>query len=256
MAYDFNSILINQCQKKHGIATYLQYKLAQLWPNLYGLSLFTLGQTFSLVPHSTWFPHYHLHGVLDSIPNDLLKHLHYYNQKACFYNQKVFCFSVDSFPLQECSIHRILYAHDAKITQQQFSLLLRSFWETLDDNGKIILLLPNKLGWWSVIDNLSLRYRNAFFIQKLNLILNQHMFRISHYERVLYFPPKIMNTLSLRANKILEFTGLFFVPFLGGYHLIEIEKNLYAPITVAPLKKNYILQKKLSKTGLNLKDSD
>ncbi|CAI3936810.1 hypothetical protein [Commensalibacter papalotli (ex Botero et al. 2024)] len=249
MAYDFNSILVNQCQKKQGITTYLQYKLTQLWPNLCGLSLFTLGQTFSLFPQKTWYPHYHLHGVLDSIPNCNLKHLYHYNQKTC-------CFSTDSFPLQDCSIDRILYVHDAKVTQQQFYSLLRSCWNTLNDDGKIILLLPNKLGWWSIIDNLSLRYRNSFFIQKLNIILKQHMFHISHYERVIYFPPKVMNSLSLRNNKILEFIGVFFVPFLGGYHLIEIEKNLYAPITVTPLRKNYILQEKLSKTSLNLTNSD
>ncbi|CAI3927112.1 unnamed protein product [Commensalibacter communis] len=247
MAYDFNSILTDPRQKRQGIATYLQYKLAQLWPNLYGLSLFTLGQTSSLIPKNTWYPQYHIHGILDSLPSQHLKSL--YTQNICH-------LSIDSFPLQACSINRILYVHDAKLSKDQFSLMLRSCWETLEDHGKIILLLPNKLGWWSVIDNLSFRYRNAFFIQKLNIVLKQHMFRINHYERVLYFPPKIMNSVSLRTNKILEFTGLFFVPFLGGYHLVEIEKNLYAPITVAPLKKNYILQSKSSKSSLNLKDSD
>lgn len=249
MAYDFNSIFIHKSKKTQGIATYIQYKLAQLWPNLYGLSLFTLGSTLSLTPKNIWYPHYHLHGVFNATQNCDLKQFFHYNQNTCY-------FSIDSFPLQECSINRILYIHCTQTSQHQFNLLLRSCWETLSDDGKIILVLPNKLGWWSVIDNISLRYRNAFFIQRLNILLKQHMFRISHYERILYFPPKIMNSASLRTNKALEFMGLFFVPFLGGYHLIEIEKNLCAPITVAPFKKNYILQRKLSKNTVNLENSD
>lgn len=249
MVYDINSIIIHKYEKKQGITTYLQYKLAQVWPNLYGVSLLSLGQTFSLIPQNIWYPHHHVHGLLN-IPNkESLEKVIDHNLQTC-------CFSIDSFPFQDCSVDRILYIHDKTITKEQFDLFLRSCWKTLSDDGKIILLLPNKLGWWSVIENISLRYRNAFFIQKLNIVLKQQMFRISHYEKVLYFPPRIMNISSLRTNRILEFIGLFFVPFWGGYHLIEIEKNLYAPITVAPLKKNYILRKKLSKTSLNLRDSD
>lgn len=249
MVYDINSILIHKHEKKQGITTYLQHKLAQIWPDLYGLSFLSTGQTLPLIPRNIWYPHDHIHGIFNITENNYLKYLTGYNPQIC-------CFSIDSFPFQDCSIDRILYIHDKTITKEQFDLFLRSCWKTLSDDGKIILLLPNKLGWWSVIENISLRYRNAFFIQKLNIVLKQQMFRISHYEKVLYFPPRIMNIASLRTNRILEFIGLFFVPFWGGYHLIEIEKNLYAPITVAPLKKNYILRKKLSKTSLNLRDSD
>ncbi|EHD14320.1 hypothetical protein CIN_02520 [Commensalibacter intestini A911] len=249
MVYDINSILIHKHEKKQGITTYLQHKLAQIWPDLYGLSFLSTGQTLPLIPRNIWYPHDHIHGIFNITENNYLKYLTGYNPQIC-------CFSIVSFPFQDCSIDRILYIHDKTITKEQFDLFLRSCWKTLSDDGKIILLLPNKLGWWSVIENISLRYRNTFFIQKLNIVLKQQMFRISHYEKVLYFPPRIMNIASLRTNRILEFIGLFFVPFGGGYHLIEIEKNLYAPITVAPLKKNYILRKKLSKTSLNLRDSD
>ncbi|MDI2090607.1 hypothetical protein [Commensalibacter oyaizuii] len=248
MTYDFNSILPQSSDAKHGIATYIQYKLAQIWPNLYGLSLLTLGQTTTLTPETIWYPSYHIHGQLNTNNPILYNAMSISKQQAC-------CFLIESFPFQECSFDRIVYIYDDFITKDQFEQLLRSCWKTLDDSGKIIMLLPNKLGWWSLIDNLSLRYRNTFLMQKLNRILTQHLFRISHYERVLYFPPKLMNNMSLRSNRILEFLGLFFVPFLGGYHLIEIEKNLCAPITVAPLKKKYILQSELSKSSWNRKHS-
>ncbi|CAK7192016.1 hypothetical protein COMNV_00199 [Commensalibacter sp. Nvir] len=239
MTFDLQFFLKDVRYPKRGIATYLQYRLSQIWPDLYGLSLLTLGHGNYLVPQTMWYPANYVHGQF--LYDPLSSESPYFVKKTCY-------LSPNNFPFQECSMDRIVYLHDTKINKYQFQALLRSCWKTLCDHGKMMFLIPNRLGWWSLIDNLALRFRNTFLMQKINRLLTQHLFRISYYERVLYFPPQLMNRLSLCINRSLDFIGLFFVPFLGGYHLIEIEKNLFAPITMAPLKKNYILQSELSKS--------
>lgn len=225
---------------KQGVATYINDKINHLWSDLQGLSLLTFGNfPYHFIPQS--HPRYRIHGWFPNEIDFISKPIVFSNLKTCY-------LTYDQFPFQKCSFNRIIYHHTLNTNFFQFNQILRSCWETLNDNGKMLLLLPNKLKWWSIFNVYSfLNYqKNSFLMYQLKNIFNEHMFELIYHKNILYFPPQLMNSLSLSINKLLEFLGHFFIPFGGEYHLIEICKNLYAPIMITPIINKRLLKQLLS----------
>lgn len=240
-----SSIIPNNTQP--GSVIYLTDKFLHLWPDLRGLSLLTLGaipQDFILQSS----PHNHIQGNLAENLNELSNLENFPSVKTC-------CFTYNRFPFAKCSFDRIIFYPFFPIGIYNIHKTLRSCWEILKDDGKILLLLPNKLKWWGIfnLSNFFEYQKKSFYIYQLKKILKDHMFQLVYYEKIIYFPSKIMNSFSLYGNKLLEFLGHFFIPFGGEYHLIEIRKNLYAPITIFSASKKRILNQKLPKPNWNRK---
>lgn len=223
---------------------YLNNKFLRLWPDLRALSLLTIGKIpYPFIQKSA--PYFHVHGQFIHNSQTITNQLHPSAIKTC-------CFSYHQFPFQECSFDRILYYPAFPINLYHLNQILRSYWQILKDDGKILLLLPNKLKWWGIF-NLFTFYqnqKNSFSVYQLKNILKEHMFQLVYYEKIIYFPTEIMNFFSIYGNKLFEFLGHFFIPFGGAYHLIEIRKELYAPIMLPSVSANKILKQNLSRPNL------
>ncbi len=230
-----------------GTEFYLNDKLLRLWSNLHGLSLLTLEKIpYYFIQQSK--PAFHIHGQFYHSSESLTLETSHITLNTCY-------FTYHHFPFQKCSFDRIILFPSRNINLGNLSPILRSYWEILKDDGKILLLLPNKLKWWKIFNIVTL-YQNrkhCFYQYQIKNILKEHMFQIIHYEKIVYFPPQLTNSLSLSGNRLLERIGHFFIPFGGEYHLIEIRKKLYAPITISPVEKNKFWQQNISRPNWNRK---
>lgn len=224
------------------IKNQLKQKINNLWPDLNNLSLLNLGYAANCFPINKDEPSFSITG-----------HFHSNIQSYASEISPICQISPKAFPFQDRFFDRILYIHDGLICKNKFAALLRSCWETLRDSGKFILLLPNSLSW-CFFKKLSLGFdNNGFYFPTLKKMLKQQMFRICYSERILFLPSSIMNLFSSRVNQIVETIGQSLIPFLGGFHLIEVEKDLYATIPLDVIKRRYLVPQKLF---LNLRKDD
>lgn len=134
-------------------------------------------------------------------------------------------------PLQSSSIDKIILIHSFE-TSRNPDELLRELWRVLKPNGKMILILPNRMSMWSRIETTPFSEGNPYSISQIQRTLNEHFLFITNDRTCLFFPPFPSKTLFKTYDSI-EKVGEKFLKNSGGVILIECEKQLlrYTHIT-------------------------
>lgn len=138
------------------------------------------------------------------------------------------------FPLQHNSVNRILLVHSFEHSEP-LSTMVEEMWRVLTPGGRMIAVVPNRLGFWSRSSRSPFGYGRPFSIMQLRDLLSEKQFTHTRSSSALFLPPTHWRLLWRLARKV-EWVGKLLCPFFGGVLLIEAEKQLYAsirqPVTV------------------------
>ncbi|MAZ76474.1 MAG: methyltransferase [Micavibrio sp.] len=131
-----------------------------------------------------------------------------------------------NLPLETNSVDRILVAHHLEFLEHPESAF-REMYRVLKSTGKIIIVVPNRMGLWARADWSPLGMGQPYSARQVEAFLKDNNFV---HERTCQavFTPAFQGALWLRAAFIFEKIGKFLYPALGGVHIIEASKQLYA----------------------------
>lgn len=132
----------------------------------------------------------------------------------------------NAFPLPDGSMDRILLAHILE-TSDRPRALLREIWRVLAPGGRIIAIVPNRRGLWSTSEQSPFSHGRPYSRSQLKASLADHLFTPTAHLTALFAPP-FKGAFGARLALALEDTGGQWWPRIGGVHIIEAEKRMYA----------------------------
>jgi SAM-dependent methyltransferase len=141
----------------------------------------------------------------------------------------------NEIPLETESVDRLIMVHGLEFSDKPDELL-HEMWRVLKSNGRMVLIVPNRLGLWARQDKTPFGHGHPYTLNQLEKRLHNAMFSIEATHKALFMPP-FRSFFLLRTAYTLESFGRFFIPGFHGVHMIEVSKQIYAGVPVRAKEK-------------------
>jgi SAM-dependent methyltransferase len=145
----------------------------------------------------------------------------------------------DALPFPDVFFDRILIVHGLE-SSESLRALLRQLWRVLAPEGRILLVAPNRASLWAQVQVSPFGHGRPFSRLELEILLKDALFEAGRWKRALYAPP--FQTVS-RSGAGWEKLGTRLFPGIGGVHIVEAAKSLYAAATPSKSKGSKVLLK-------------
>jgi len=139
-------------------------------------------------------------------------------------------------PLRENSFNRVLLIHSLE-NSDHLSWMMEEIWRVLTPGGRVLAIVPNRLGLWARAAHSPFGYGRTFSLAQLRDLLSEHNFTLGDSRPALFIPPTHRQFLWRFARKFEAF-GRMFCPFIGGVWLVEAEKQVYASIKQPVMRRS------------------
>jgi SAM-dependent methyltransferase len=136
----------------------------------------------------------------------------------------------DALPFPDVFFDRILIVHGLE-SAESLRALLRQLWRVLAPEGRILLVAPNRASLWAQVQVSPFGHGRPFSRMELESLLKDALFEPGRWARALYAPP--FRTITGNGAGW-EKLGAKLFPGLGGVHVVEAAKSLYAAATPLP----------------------
>lgn len=141
----------------------------------------------------------------------------------------------NTLPLPDQSVDRILLIHGLEHASH-VRPFLREIWRILREDGRLLVIVPNRRGLWARLDNTPFGQGHPYTMTQLSTVLRDNMFTPIHSTRGLYICPS--NSRLLRApSHLFEKIGSCALQKFSGIICIEAIKQVYAGTPVRSRKK-------------------
>jgi SAM-dependent methyltransferase len=138
----------------------------------------------------------------------------------------------DALPFPDAFFDRILVVHGLE-GAESLRLLLRQLWRVLAPEGRLLIVAPNRASLWAQLDWSPFGQGRPFSRRELDAILRDVLFEPLSWDRALHVPP-LQSRGVIGTGASWEKFGGRFLPRLGGVHMVEATKSLYAPVGPVP----------------------
>ena len=132
----------------------------------------------------------------------------------------------DELPFPDLSFDRVLLSH-ALETSLNPPRLLRAVWRVLKDDGRLLLVVPNRRGIWAHLEHTPFGQGAPSSKRQIQRLLADAMFHVERTDGALWLPPADLRPL-LRMGNLVERAGARITPQFSGVLLIEAVKDVYA----------------------------
>ncbi|MDO9707327.1 class I SAM-dependent methyltransferase [Paracraurococcus lichenis] len=140
----------------------------------------------------------------------------------------------DALPFPDLMFDRILLVHGLE-TAENTRRMLREAWRVLKDDGRLIVVAPNRLGLWAHLDRTPFGHGQPYSPNQLEGLLRRQMFLAERRDLALFVPP-FRTRLLLRGAGAWERLGRQVCPRLAGVILIEAVKDFCEAIPAGAAK--------------------
>lgn len=146
----------------------------------------------------------------------------------------------EALPFADLTFDRILLVHGLE-TAENARRLLREVWRVLKDDGRLMIIVPNRSGMWAYRDSTPFGHGLPYSTGQIGRLLAAGLFRVERRDAALWMPPSRMRVL-LRSSPLFERAGRRLMPGLAGVTLTEAVKDVYAAMPVrAVLRRRLVL---------------
>jgi SAM-dependent methyltransferase len=140
----------------------------------------------------------------------------------------VFLSGEGALPVENSSIDRLLFVHHLECCEDLQDLLAEA-WRVLKPNGRMLVIVPSRTGFWARADWSPFGQGSPFSLTQLSFYLRDNLFVQERSEGALYMPP-LQFSVIFRAAWMFETFGMRVLPFGAGVHMLEASKQLYAGV--------------------------
>ncbi|MFQ5437689.1 MAG: class I SAM-dependent methyltransferase [Paracoccaceae bacterium] len=132
------------------------------------------------------------------------------------------------WPVQTGSIDRLVVLHGLE-TSERPDALLDEMWRVLAPEGRVLIVVPNRLGLWARRDATPFGFGRPYSLGQLESQLRQHRFVPESHMAALFSPPS-QKRFWLKMAPAWERIGKSVSSHLaGGVLMVEASKQVYAP---------------------------
>jgi SAM-dependent methyltransferase len=151
----------------------------------------------------------------------------------------------DKLPFPDLSFDRILLVHGLEHTGNARQTL-REMWRLLKDDGRLIVVVPNRQGMWAYWENSPFGHGQPYSKGQLSRLLSSLFFKVEHQSSALSAPP-LNWRLMLRTFNLWERLGATLAPQFAGLTIVEATKDLHAviPIKRQPVRRRVLVDASL-----------
>jgi SAM-dependent methyltransferase len=136
----------------------------------------------------------------------------------------------DALPFPDLCFDRILLVHGLE-TAENARRLLREAWRVMKDDGRLLVVAPNRLGVWAQLERTPFGHGQPYSPGQLEGLLRRQMFRVERRDAALFAPPFRSRWL-LRGAGAWERVGRRAWPGLAGVTLMEATKDCFSAMPV------------------------
>lgn len=133
-------------------------------------------------------------------------------------------------PLETNSVDKVLLVHSLEHAELLRSNL-QEIWRILKSNGRLMIITPNRVGFWSRAEWSPFGQGSPYSLNQLKSILRDNLFVFERNKPVLYVPP-LRRAAVIKSADTFEKIGPYTIPAFAGLHIVEASKQLYAGIDV------------------------
>ncbi len=143
----------------------------------------------------------------------------------------------DALPFPDLLFDRVLLIHGLE-TAENARRLLRELWRVLKDDGRLLIVAPNRSGPWAYLESTPFGHGQPYSSGQLGRLLAGSLFRVERRDSALYLPPSRRRVI-LRGAPLWERAGRRVAPGLAGVTITEAVKDVYAavPLRAAPRRR-------------------
>jgi len=142
-------------------------------------------------------------------------------------------------PFPDLVFDRILVIHGVEPYGND-ERLLREIWRVLKDDGRLLVVAPNRMGMWAHVENTPFGQGQPYSQSQIERLLATGMFRPERRERALFTPPLHLRAV-LRTSRFWEQAGHTLAPQLAGVTLTEAVKDVYAAVPAAGIVRRRVV---------------
>jgi SAM-dependent methyltransferase len=202
-------------------ARLLRERLLSLWPDLAGESVLGIGHTAPYL--RLWREQAHRCIALTPAQMGAARWPAGAPNLSCSAEE-------DALPFPDLSFDRILLIHGLE-SAESARRLLRETWRVLKDDGRLLVVAPNRTGMWAYWESTPFGHGHPYSVRQLGRLLADGLFRVERQEAALWMPPSRLR-LILRAAPLFERAGRRLMPGLSGVTITEAVKDAYASVPV------------------------
>lgn len=147
----------------------------------------------------------------------------------------------ERLPFPDLYFDRVLMVHALEHADNA-RRMLREAWRVLKDDGRLMVVVPNRTGWWAYAERTPFGHGRPFSADQLAQLLEATLFRELRRDGALYLPPFAWRPL-LRTAGAWERLGRRLGPRLAGVVILEAAKDMYAAIPaseIAPARRRVV----------------
>jgi SAM-dependent methyltransferase len=143
----------------------------------------------------------------------------------------------DALPFPDLLFDRILLVHGLEAAESA-RRLLRETWRVLKDDGRLLIIAPNRSGMWAYRENTPFGHGQPYSFGQIGRLLAASLYRVERRDTALYLPPSDWR-LVLRGANLFERTGRNWLTGFSGVTITEAVKDLYAamPVETVPRRR-------------------
>ncbi len=146
----------------------------------------------------------------------------------------------DALPFADLAFDRVLLVHGLEAADNA-RRLLREVWRVLKDDGRLLVVAPNRTGLWAYLESTPFGHGQPYSPGQIGRLLAGSLFRVCRRDAALYLPPT-NRRLVLRGAQMLEGAGRRAAPALAGLVITEAAKDVYAGLPLrAPARRRLVV---------------
>src|SRR6201985_1350985 len=111
----------------------------------------------------------------------------------------------DALPFPDLMFDRILLVHGLESADNARNLL-REIWRVLKDDGRLLVVAPNRRGAWAYVESTPFGHGQPYSFGQVGRLLAASLYRVERRDTALYLPPSNWRMV-LRSAQLCERTG-------------------------------------------------
>ena len=131
----------------------------------------------------------------------------------------------EALPFADLSFDRILIVHGLEQAENT-RRALREAWRLLKDDGRLIVVAPNRRGIWAYMESTPFGHGQPYSENQLARLLSSLFFRVESQQAALFAPPMDWRP-ALRLFNAWEKAGSTLAPQLAGLTIAEATKDMH-----------------------------
>ena len=147
----------------------------------------------------------------------------------------------DALPFPDLCFDRVLLVHGLEAADNA-RRMLREAWRVLKDDGRLIVVAPNRRGMWAHVETTPFGQGQPYSPGQIGRLLRASLFAVERRDTALYMPP-LPWKIVLRGARLWERAGRVVAPQLAGVTITEASKDLYGAVPVgAGARRRLVLE--------------